>query len=65
MDQQIKEKLSYDWKNIYRRLNANDLSNTGKVSMNQFENTLRQTNTFLSREDLNQITTQYGAGGFQ
>lgn len=34
MEQSIREKLSYDWKNIYRRLNANDLTNTGKVSMN-------------------------------
>ena len=28
--------------------------------MNKFEKTLRQTNTFLSKEDLNMIKTQYG-----
>ena len=41
LEQSIKDKLSYDWKNIYRRLNANDLEGTGKVNVKNFEKTLK------------------------
>lgn len=57
----IRNKLSYEWKTIYRRLNAGDADNSGRVPMSKFENTLRQTKTFLSREDLTMIRTQYKA----
>ena len=29
----MKDKLSYDWKTIYRRLHANDVNGSGKVSV--------------------------------
>lgn len=51
----IKNKLSYEWKTIYRRLNADDANNSGQIPMSKFERTLRQTKTFLSREDLSMI----------
>ena len=63
IEQSMKDKLSYDWKNIYRKLHANDLNGTGKVSMAQFERTLKQTSTFLSREDISLIKSQYGVRG--
>ena len=57
----IRNKLSYEWKTIYRRLNAADAENSGQVPMSKFERTLRQTKTFLSREDLSMIQSQYKA----
>ena len=60
LERVVKDKLQYDWKNIYRRLNADDVDDTGKVPMSKFEKTLRQTNTFLSKEDLNMIIKVIG-----
>ena len=52
IDRGLKDKLSYDWKQIYRKLNANDLDNSGRVSLKNFKEVLHQTNTFISKEDL-------------
>ena len=41
LEKQVKDKLQYDWKNIYRRLNAGDVDDSGKVPMTKFEKTLR------------------------
>lgn len=40
IEQSMKDKLSYDWKSIYRKLHANDVNGTGKVSLAQFEKIL-------------------------
>lgn len=48
-DPLLKDKLSYDWKQIYRKLNATDTENTGVVSLDDFQKVLHQTNTFLSK----------------
>jgi len=60
LDNLIKSKLGYDWKLIYRKLNADDVNNTGKVSMREFEKALHNTNTFLSKQDLQKIKYKYG-----
>ena len=41
LEQSIRDKLSYDWKAIYRRLNASDTEGTGKVNVRNFEKTLK------------------------
>ena len=65
IDQNLKDKLSYDWKQIYRKLNANDVDNSGRVTVRDFKNALHQTNTFISKEDLDKIETLYGRRDFK
>lgn len=60
LDKQLKDKLSYDWKQIYRKLNADDVDNKGTVTMRKFQKALHQTNTFLSKQELEKIQTHYG-----
>ena len=55
LDQNLRDKLSYDWKQIYRKLNVNDMENTGRVGIKDFKEALHQTNTFLTKEDLLKI----------
>ena len=52
INQGLKEKLSYEWKQIYRKLIANDKGNSGKVTVKDFKEALHSTNTFISKEDL-------------
>ena len=40
-DQSIKDKLKSEWKNIYRQINANDVEQSGKVKINDFNKALR------------------------
>lgn len=56
----LKDKLRYEWKHIYRRINANDVDEKGTVTFSNFANVLDQSNAFLSREDLKNIKNQYG-----
>ena len=56
----LKDKLKYEWKHIYRRINANDVEEKGTVTFSNFANVLDQSNTFISREDLKNIKNQYG-----
>ena len=53
----LKDKLKYEWKHIYRKVNANDVDELGTVTLTDFTKALDQTNTFLSREDMKTIKT--------
>jgi hypothetical protein len=55
LDSVTKDKLKYEWKNIYRQINANDVEQNGKVKLCEFNTVLKQTNTFLSRQEIRSI----------
>ena len=56
----MKNKLSYEWKNIYRNLNSKDLSEKGIAPLSLFIHALRQTNVFLSNEDMQRVRNRFG-----
>jgi len=47
----VKKKLEFEWKNIFRQLNANDRDNSGVVSKREFESAVHQNGVFVSREE--------------
>ncbi len=57
---QIRNKLSYEWKNVYRQLNSSDVADTGKINKKQLEDALRKTGVFLSNEDIRNIQEKFG-----
>lgn len=59
-NQAYKDKLSPQWTQIYRKLHSKDAENEGVIPVNEFEKALRETNTFLSRQDITAIKTHYG-----
>ena len=46
----IKQKLAYEWKNIYRGLNLQ--SSSGVISKKAFEKTVHQNGVYLTKEEL-------------
>ena len=50
----LKQKLSADWKNVFRSLiNAYDLKGEGVVTAKSFEEAMHKGGVFLGRDDLN------------
>lgn len=60
LEKAISDKLSYEWKNIYRSLVASDTSQTGQVSSNRFNQICLQYNTMLNKEDIQKLTDLFG-----
>ena len=60
MEESIKNKLSYEWKNLYRQLNSLDVQEKGAVTKKQFEDALRTTGVFLSNEDIKYLQDNFG-----
>lgn len=58
----IKSKLVYSWKLIYRHLSSADVDGSGLVSLKQFKNELTLCATFLSTEELNYLQRHFGQG---
>ena len=56
----VKQKLSYDWKAVYRLLSTEDIQCTGIVPYKKFEEALRAIGVFVSAEDLNHIFHTFG-----
>ena len=56
----MKNKLQYEWKNVFRILNKRDTSDSGDTNPKHFEQALRSTGVFLSTEDLRRVTEHYG-----
>jgi hypothetical protein len=48
----MKNKLSYEWKNIYRVLCANDKTGSGLATTIELESVSSQFGVFLTREEL-------------
>ena len=57
--QVLKEKLKYEWKNIYRHFSILDRDAKGFVSASEFESTICKFGAYLSKEDLSRITKLY------
>eukprot|EP00347_Sterkiella_histriomuscorum_P012608 403367915 len=60
LHQQIRQKLEYEWKNIYRCLNNSDQKQNRTITRKQFEDALSKTGVFLSNEDVKWLQDNYG-----
>jgi len=60
LEESIRNKLSYEWKNVYRHLNSVDVHEQGTVTKKQFEDALRNTGVFLSNEDIKYLQGTFG-----
>jgi hypothetical protein len=56
---EVKGKLAYEWKNIYRGLIQSDPEQRGIVSISSFSKILHQQKTFLSREELRKLEQNF------
>jgi hypothetical protein len=56
----LKSKLSYEWRNIYRLLSINDREGKGLVSRQDFEQCSHQCGAVISKEDTKKIMTLCG-----
>lgn len=59
----IKQKLEYEWKNIFRSLNTIDLNSSGCVTKKEFMNSVQKHGVFLSRVELNKLFQKYCKDG--
>lgn len=58
-DKQLKCRLLYEWKNVFRALTLFDINQTGWVTKEQFAKTISRCKVFLSREDYKKIHECY------
>lgn len=58
---QLRQKLAYEWKNIFRGLSLQDNKNVGRVGKRAFETTVHQNGVFLSREELLYLYARFSA----
>jgi len=56
---EVKGKLAYEWKNIYRGLIQSDPEQRGIVPTSTFSKILHQHKTFLSREELKKVEQNF------
>jgi len=61
-NEDVKIKLAYEWKNIFRGLAQSDLEHKGSVSLTTFNKVIHQHKVYLSREELRKIQSLYGTG---
>ena len=59
----IKQKLEYEWKNIFRALNSIDLNSSGYVTKKEFTNCIHNNGVFLSRDELSKLLKKYSKDG--
>lgn len=57
----IRSKLAYEWKNIYRGVSQLDTSQKGLININAFNKIVHQFKVYLSREELRKIELAYGS----
>ena len=56
----IKQKLAYEWKNIYRTLASIDIEGKGKVSTSEFQVSVTKNRVYMTREEFKKIQTLFG-----
>ena len=56
---EVKGKLAYEWKNIYRGLIQSDSEQRGIVPTSTFSKILHQHKTFLSREEMKKLEQNF------
>lgn len=59
--QELKAKLKYEWKNIYRHLSNTEKGPRGLVTLQEFTSALTKFGAYLSHHDLNRIARLYSA----
>jgi transposase-like protein len=59
----IKQKLAYEWRNIYRSLNSIDLNSSGYVTRKEFVNSLHQNGVFMTRDEISNLLRKYSNKG--
>lgn len=59
--QELKAKLKYEWKGIYRHLSNIEKAGSGLVTLQDFTQALTKFGAYLSRDDLNRIVRLYSA----
>lgn len=60
-NEDVKTKLAYEWKNLYRALAQSDIERKGTVPLSTFNKIIHQHKVYLSREELRKIEQLYGA----
>mmetsp|Transcript_10657 Transcript_10657/g.10766 ORF Transcript_10657/g.10766 Transcript_10657/m.10766 type:complete len:190 (-) Transcript_10657:91-660(-) len=58
----LKNKLAYEWKNIFRGLTQADFERKGTVTIQTFNKIIHQHKVYLSREELRKVESIYGTG---
>lgn len=56
----VKQRLAYEWKNIYRTLTSIDMNNNGKVSSHEFQAAVSKNRVYMTREEFKKIQTLFG-----
>jgi hypothetical protein len=56
----LKNKLAYEWKNIYRGLAQADVEKRGTVSLHSFNKVAFTHRVYLSKEELKRIELLFG-----
>ena len=56
----VKVKLAYEWKNVYRSLAQADTERKGSVPISTFNKVIHQHKVYLSREELRKLEQLYG-----
>jgi hypothetical protein len=59
---EIKNKLAYEWKNIYRSLTQADLEQKGTVNVSLFTKIVHQHKVYLSREEIRKLEQVFPGG---
>jgi hypothetical protein len=59
----VKQKLAYEWKNIYRTLTQIDINSNGIVPFTEFQNAVAKNGVYLTREDFKNISSMFGEDG--
>ena len=55
LNEDLRTKLAYEWKNIYRALVQADAERKGTIPVGTFNKIIHQHKVFLQREDLRRI----------
>ena len=58
----VRQKLQYEWKNIYRQLSSQDTSDSGVIGKKQFDDILLNCSVFISNEELKVLADRFSAG---
>lgn len=51
----IKQRLAYEWKNIFRTLTQIDIDNSGSVSSSEFQNAVSKNRVYMTREEFKKL----------
>lgn len=56
----IKQRLAYEWKNIFRTLTQIDIDNSGSVSSAEFQSAVSKNRVYMTREEFKKLQSIFG-----